>query len=395
MLRTAAFIVLVAAHGMATAQTKKEKRVGPLVDDAGARCDTNAWQLVFHDEFNGNTLDRSKWITYFPFSSDGSDQCASCRYMGGTNSIFTDDQVTVTNGLLHLGVEATETTWYEVKKEHKASTIRSIGSAEFTYGRFEIRCKLPEGTGLWPAFWMFGGETEIDVFEVCGEKPRWIKGSLHRWGKPKFSNTGKYKGEDTRTDFHDYAVEWEADEIRWYMDGRLIHSRGRFVDERGDPLPGCDRNAGSYHVAPYFPRGTDKVNVIAGNGVSEYNGFCKGPKTPTAWSTEGSMLVDWIRVYQRTPQPGLSDLCGTARRIRVTQAGKLHGGSTADVVVEGPHGTLDWNVGAGLTIVSTQEHGITVKASGTSGPTRVIAYCTNDPCTDRPTSFEAQVEVAR
>lgn len=384
-------LVLVLLNGIIAtpleAQTKKEKKVGPRMEDNGGVCDTTAWKLVFNDEFDGSTLDRSKWITYYPFSSDGSDQCEACRYMGGTNSIYTDDQVTLADGLLHLGVEATETTWYGVKKAHKASTIRSIGNAEFTYGRFEIRCKLPEGEGLWPAFWMFGGETEIDVFEVCGEKPRWIKGSLHHWGKPKFSNTGKYKGEDTRTAFHTYAVEWEADEIRWYMDGTMIHSRGRFVDDRGNPLPDCERPAGQNHVAPYFPRGVDKVNVIAGNGVSEYKGFCKGPKTPKAWSAASSMLVDWIRVYQRNPQPGLANLCDRARTIHVVPGDAR----TAEVRIDGPHGNLEWRLGAGLSLVARNEHGITVKASTSGGPTWAIAYCDDDPCRDRPTSFEVEV----
>ncbi|MBL0128790.1 MAG: glycoside hydrolase family 16 protein [Flavobacteriales bacterium] len=394
MLRSISSILLLTFLATtSSAQTKLEKRVGPKTEDPGGRCDTTAWHLVFHDEFDGTTLDRSKWVTYSPVSSDGSDQCTACRYMSGTNSLFMDDQVVVSDGLLHLGVEATETTWFGKTTEHKAAMIRSIGSAEFTYGKFEIRCKLPEGDGLWPAFWMFGGETEIDVFEVCGEKPEWIKGSLHRWGKPKFSNTGKYKGEDSGAGFHFYAVEWEPDEIRWYMDGELIYSRGRFVDAKGKPLPGCDREVGPHHVAPYFPRAVDKVNVIAGNGVSSYKGFCKGPKSPKPWLTGSSMEVDWIRVYQRNPQQGLEDLCGRARRIAVSPDHSLHTGDQALIRVDGPHGSLEWIAGSGLSIIETNADGVSVSANGTNGPTWVIAYCNDDPCTDRPTSFELQVNV--
>lgn len=392
MTKTSILLIVLLIPFATVGQTKKEKRVGPKVNDPGPACDSTAWHLVFHDEFEGTSLDRSKWITYYPFSSDGSDQCAACRYMGGTNSIYVDDQVTLNNGLLYLGVEATETTWYGVTKQHQASTIRSIGSAEFTFGRFEIRCKLPEGEGLWPAFWMFGGETEIDVFEVCGEKPNWVKGSLHQWGKTRFSNTGKHKGADTRAEFHTYAVEWERDEIRWYMDDELIHSRGRFVNDKGEPLPACDRAAGEHHTAPYFPRSVDKVNVIAGNGVSEHKGFCKGPKDPKPWPKASSMEVDWIRVYQRIPQTGLTDLCDQARSIRTVKEGKMHRGGSTLISIEGPHGTLDWQVGPGLREVERTPDGIRVKASGSGGSTRVIAYCADDPCTQRPTSFEVQVE---
>lgn len=292
---------LLLSVGASHAQTKLEKKVGALQEDTGGRCDTTAWELVFHDEFDGTALDRTKWITYYPFSSDGSDQCASCRYMGGTNSIYTDDQVTLSDGLLHLGVEATETTWYGVKKEHKASTIRSIGNAEFTYGRFEIRCKLPEGEGLWPAFWMFGGETEIDVFEFCGEQPRLLKGALHRWGKPRFSNSGKHKAKDLSTDFHIYTVEWERDGIGWFLDGRLVQYRGRFVGKRGRPLPQCDRPSGAKHTAPYFPRAEDGLNIILDLAVSEPKGFCQGPRKPEPWPEGTSFDVDYVRVYQRKP----------------------------------------------------------------------------------------------
>ena len=236
------------------------------------------------------------------------------------------------------------------------------------------------------------GGTEIDVFEVCGEKPNWVKGSLHQWGKTRFSNTGKHKGADTRAGFHTYAVEWERDEIRWYMDDELIHSRGRFVNDKGDPLPACDRAAGEHHTAPYFPRSVDKVNVIAGNGVSEHKGFCKGPKDPKPWPKASSMEVDWIRVYQRVPQTGLTDLCDQARSIRTVKEGKMHRGGSTLISIEGPHGTLDWQVGPGLREVERTPDGIRVKASGSGGSTRVIAYCADDPCTQRPTSFEVQVE---
>ena len=237
-------------------QKKKIKDL-PTVSDPGGNCDNNTYKLVFQDEFEGNELDRTKWITHFPFSDDGSENCESCRYLGSNNSVFMDDQVSVTDGMLKLAVEQKETTWYSKTTQHRGSAIRSIGSAEFTYGKYEIHCRIPNGRGLWPAFWMFGGETEIDVFEICGERPKWLKGSLHQWGDTRYSNTGKYKGVDHSADFHTYAVEWDRDEIRWYLDGEVIYVRGRYVDRRGRPLPGCDRPSGSNRIAPYFPRPQD------------------------------------------------------------------------------------------------------------------------------------------
>lgn len=292
-------LVLLLSDHAAQAQTKREKKVGAIQEDPGGRCDTLAWRLVFNDEFDGTALDRSKWVTWFTYSDDGSDRCEGCRIMGTSNTIFRDDLVTVHDGMLHLGVRAKAGEWYGKQKEHEGSMIHSIGDAKFTFGRFEVRCKIPRGTGLWPAFWGFGGETEIDAFEFCGEQPRLLKGALHRWGKPRFSSSGKHKATDLSNDFHVYAVEWEPDGISWYLDGQIVQYRGRFVDKRGRPLPKCDRPSGAKPTAPYFPRSIDGVNVILDLAVSEPKGFCKGPKQPEPWPEGSSFDVDYVRVYQR------------------------------------------------------------------------------------------------
>lgn len=283
----------------ATAQTKREKRVGPKADDTGGVCDTAAWKLVWNDEFDGTALDRSKWITWFPYSADGSDRGEGCRLMGTSNTIFRDDLVKVEEGLLRLGVRAQPGEWYGKQKEHEGSMVHSIGEARFTHGRFEVRCRIPRGAGLWPAFWGFGGETEIDVFEFCGERTRLLKGALHRWSTPRFSSSGKHKAADLSSEFHLYAVEWESDGISWFLDGELVQYRGRYVDKKGRPLPKCERPGGAKHTAPYFPRSEDGINIILDLAVSEPKGFCKGPRKAQPWPESASFDVDYVRVYQR------------------------------------------------------------------------------------------------
>jgi beta-glucanase (GH16 family) len=291
----------VTLYPVADIMGQSGKNVFEQVSDPGADCDTTAWKLVFSDEFEGTELDRTKWITYFPYSVDGSDQCEGCRKMGTSNTIFRDEEVTVNDGTLKLGVSAKENQWYSLTKEHQGGMIHTTGDAKFTYGRFEIRCRIPSEKGLWPAFWGFGGETEIDVFEICGEKPKWMKGALHQWGDTKYSSNGKHKDEDLSKDYHIYAVEWEKDEIRWYLDGEQVHARSRYVDRKGKPLLGCDRQAGTRGKAPYYPREEDKVNIIINLTVSEPKGFCKGPKEPEPWPEDAVLEVDWVRVYQRVP----------------------------------------------------------------------------------------------
>lgn len=304
MKRRVLLLTAMLLAGAATAQSKRAQRVGPLAYDDGGPCDTSAWQLVFSEEFDGDRLDPARWRTWFPYSSDGSDRCEGCRLMGTSNTIFRDDLVSVSGGQLHLRVRARDGEWYGQHKQHEGSMIHSMDDARFTYGRFEVRCRVPRGTGLWPAFWGFGGETEIDVFEFCGERTGRFKGALHRWGPTKFSNSGSERMDDLSKDFHDYAVEWERDGISWFVDGRLVYHRSRFVDKRGRPLPICGRTAGERHTAPYFPRAEDGVNIILDLAVSEPKGFCKGPRRPIPWPEEASFDVDHVRVYQRRSQVG-------------------------------------------------------------------------------------------
>lgn len=292
-------LLFVAVPVVLRAQTKREKKVGPAMEAPAAHCDTGAWELVWQDEFDGDALDRGKWRTWFPYSEDGSDRGAGTRVMGTSNTIFRDDLVTVRDGILRLGVRAQSGEWYGQHKEHEGGMIHSMDDGKFTHGRFEVRCRIPAGAGLWPAFWGFGGETEIDVFEFCGEKPRLLKGALHRWGRPKFSNNGKHKATDLSKDFHIYAVEWEGDGVSWYLDGELVHYRGRYVDRRGRPLPACDRPKGNFNTAPYFPRENDGINIIMDLAISGPKGFCKGPKKPKPWPEGTALEVDYVRVYQR------------------------------------------------------------------------------------------------
>lgn len=396
MPSTIACHILLLALFATTSASAQRKHLGPVENNPGGPCDSSAWKLVFHDEFNGNELDRSKWVTYFTYSDDGSDRCSSCRVMSSTNNVFTPDQVMIDDGKLTLGVEARSTTWYEHNMEHASGLIHSIGDARFTHGRFEIRCRIPAGTGLWPAFWGYGGETEIDVFEFCGEKPRWMKGSLHRWGEKRASSTGKHKGPDLSQDFHTYAVEWEEDELRWYLDDELVHSRGRLLDQRGRPLPGCDREPGSHATANFFPRSSDELNLIVNLAVSAPKAYCKGPRIPTPWPAGTALVVDHVRVYQRRPQAHLSDLCGEPRMLLSNGVGNLSIGGTRRFEVSGPHGDLHWSTAPGLGIVEQDAHGITVRAlEGAQGILWVRAESTNDPCPRGALQLEVGVEVLR
>ena len=92
------------------------------------------------------------------------------------------------------------------------------------YGVFEMRARLPKGRGFWPAFWLLPVDSswppEIDVFEVLGHDPAVLYANAHSKAGGEHTSEGvEISGPDLSADFHLYAVEWQKDEIRWYLDG--------------------------------------------------------------------------------------------------------------------------------------------------------------------------------
>lgn len=129
-----------------------------------------------------------------------------------------------------LIIEARREDW----QGHRFTSARLVskGKGDWTYGRIEVRAKLPEGRGAWPAIWMlptttrplrWPDEGEIDIMEYVGFDPGVVHASVHtkRYhhsiGTQK---TGRATVPDAATTFHDYAVEWTPAAIRWFVDGR-------------------------------------------------------------------------------------------------------------------------------------------------------------------------------
>ncbi|NIR42327.1 MAG: glycoside hydrolase family 16 protein, partial [Actinobacteria bacterium] len=103
------------------------------------------------------------------------------------------------------------------------------------YGRIEARIQVPEGAGLWPAFWSLGTDIdevgwpqtgEIDIMEFVGREPFEVFGTIHGPGYSGGSAFGNIQtfGVPVPDDFHTFAIEWEPGEIRWYVDGINYHT---------------------------------------------------------------------------------------------------------------------------------------------------------------------------
>jgi len=177
---------------------------------------------------------------------------------------------------------------------YTSARLVTKGKFQFTYGRAVARIKLPEGVGVWPAFWMLGGDIdqigwpscgEIDIMEFIGREPSTIYGTLHgpgysgdaAIGKPVAVPGNKKAG----AHFQIFAVEWEPAEIRWYFDEKLYHK-----------MTPKDLPAGTKWVfdKPFFLI----LNFAVGG---------KWPGSPDA-STKfpQAMVVDYVRVTSAQPK---------------------------------------------------------------------------------------------
>ncbi|MEY4740609.1 MAG: hypothetical protein RL402_134 [Actinomycetota bacterium] len=119
--------------------------------------------------------------------------------------------------------------------QYFSGRIKTQDKIRFKYGRMEARLKLPAGTGVWPAFWMLGSNIkakgwpqsgEIDIIELRGREPDLAIVSAHGPGySGAASKTGsKRYSTPLSDDYHVYAIEWAANKISWFVDGKLVHT---------------------------------------------------------------------------------------------------------------------------------------------------------------------------
>lgn len=306
--------ILFLVFGLQWSSTAQSKKLKAKVAQPEV-CVSQPYKLVFHDEFDSKSLDTSKWYTYYPYGpADASDSCSFCRTHVSAN-IYRDTNCIVKDGKLLLKSDRQKADWFGKTYEYTSGMVHS--KTKFTtYGKYEIRCKLPPGKQQWPAFWIFGWNTEIDFFEFICQGPNKPEFSIHKWitadcpdrkraakGKPCYSsNTGIIDfGIDFSKDFHTFAVEYEPHMIKFYIDGVMIRYVPKYYDLKGRPINTCNVKPGEYLIEPAFPIYGEPVQVIANQSVC-WKHKEKKPVYPNF------MEIDFIRVYQKELQNGFNEI---------------------------------------------------------------------------------------
>jgi beta-glucanase (GH16 family) len=288
-----------------------QKNLVKTVVETPTFCDMGYYKYVFGDEFDGTRLDTAKWYTYYPYGENTrKDSCAFCRTHVSAN-IYRDENCLVRDGRLWLKSDTSQAEWFGKPFSYTSGMVHSK-QIFHTYGKYEIRCKLPKGKQQWPAFWIFGWNTEIDVFEFICRGPEKLEFSVHKWltnycdndnpskGKPCHSNQSKILDFDVdfSEDFHTFTMEYEPHLIKFYIDDVMVRVVPKYYNEKKKPLYHCPLKPGIYYTDPAFPIPGEPVQVIANQSV------CRRHKEKNA-VYPNYLEIDYIRVFQKTIQPDL------------------------------------------------------------------------------------------
>ena len=244
--------------------------------------------LVWGDEFDAIQLDPEEW---FFETGDGS-QYGIPGWGNNELQWYLPNSAQLENGNLVI----TARNEMSNGKDYTSARINTRDRFAFRYGRIEARIRLPGGQGLWPAFWLlpqddaygtWAASGEIDIMEAVnlgGSGGNEVHGTIHyggAWPNNVFSGESYIVPADATAEFHTYAIEWGAQEIRWYVDGVLFAMRNSWNSAGGD------------FPAPFDQPFYILLNVaVGGNWPGIPNGSTVFPVT---------MEVDWIRVYAGEP----------------------------------------------------------------------------------------------
>lgn len=249
----------------------------------------NGWTLDWSDEFNQETIDSSNWTHQVLPAGTFNNEWQ--EYTASSENTYIEMDSSNSNGAMVI----------EAKYNGQGLQMGNFTSArmitnekvEYKYGKIAARIKVPEGQGIWPAFWMLGtniSETggnvdwpdcgEIDIMEKIGGNitdEKTVHGTVHFANE---NNTHQYLGgsktisEYLSADYHVYEIEWNADQIIWRLDGEEYHRqdiRGSEFDEFRKP----------FYIL---------LNVAVGGN------WPGNPDSTTEFPQK--MYVDWVRVYK-------------------------------------------------------------------------------------------------
>lgn len=279
-----ALALLAAIFGLVIAAADVEVKAMSGAEQAAA-----GRRLIWSDEFDGPEIDPETWI--FEIGNGhangipgwGNDELQ--YYTAEPDNARIEDGKLVITALKERRVDR-----YGVYS-YTSARMHTKGKVQIKYGLIEVRAKLPDGQGIWPAVWMLGADIdwvgwprsgEIDIIELVGNRPGTVHGTVHGPKSAGKGVGGSYTLPDGRRfseDFHVFALEWRPNGLTWYVDGEpyFFLSKNRMISEYGPDEWVFDKE--------YF----FVVNLAVGG---------RWPGPPDETTTFPKRLeIDYIRVY--------------------------------------------------------------------------------------------------
>ena len=244
------------------------------------------YSLLWSDEFDGDTMDESKW-NYEPHEPGWTNNELQ-EYTTSTDNVFVKDG--------HLVLKAIKTE-KDGKEYYTSGKVTGQNKTDFTYGKVVVSAKVPEGQGLWPAIWMMPQDEsyygqwpkcgEIDIMESLGNDTTISYSTIH-YGEPHAEQQGtitKTGADSFSSTFHEYSVEWEPGEIRFYTDDELVLT----VNDWFTAVQGEDDKP---YPAPFDQPFFVQMNLAVG-------GNWPGNPDATTDFSKAEFEIDYVRVYQK------------------------------------------------------------------------------------------------
>ncbi|MGA4721697.1 glycoside hydrolase family 16 protein [Fictibacillus nanhaiensis] len=221
------------------------------------------WQLIWNDEFQNGASFKDWNLQDWPSNKNGEWQ------------YYTPENVKVRAG--NLVIESKRERFKG--REYTSGALTTENKLEFTYGKIDIRAKLPKGQGVFPAFWLVNSMNgtwlpEIDMMENLGNAPNELYFVVH-WQDANGTKKRDFthfisKDVDYSKDFHLYSLIWEKDRIIWLVDHQIVFQ--------------------TKHFSPSTPLFLYLNTAIGGNWPGPPSSSDQYPK---------ELLIDYVRVYQK------------------------------------------------------------------------------------------------
>jgi beta-glucanase (GH16 family) len=265
------------------------------------------YNLVFEDNFSGNSLDLNKWEIKEGVPRDFDFELQKAWH--------TPNNISVSNGSLKITslehnppISGTFINDWNTNNTITVNFDYSTGEIwskeAFGYGMYEARCKVENGKGLWPAFWIFGDPfmNEIDFFEIYGNQMYEINTNIYTDFDQDTEQVGCHDDHWTAnlTEWHTYRVYYEKDKITWEFDDNEKRKTFKFtLDNSGNDVS-CETgiHPGLYNELEAFPNGTTLMHIIFNQAIRT------GNNAPNIFTNFPAIFeIDYVKYYRKKEDP--------------------------------------------------------------------------------------------